>query len=156
MERVSPLLGSNSRVSCSMWPPSSRISIWRRASCSIAWPMKRIELTFLISQRVPSGAPVSLFHVAVAGAEIAHDGAQLRDIGLGVLGRAQIRFRHDLHERDAGAIEVDEGHAGMPVVQRFSGVLFEMQPLDPDGHGFAVGQIDDDLALAHERRLVLA
>ena len=24
---------------------------------SIAWPMKRIELTFLISQRVPSGSP---------------------------------------------------------------------------------------------------
>ena len=33
------------------------ISIWRRASCSIASPMKRIEFTFLISQRVPSGAP---------------------------------------------------------------------------------------------------
>ena len=29
-----------------------RSSIWRRASCSTAWPMKRIELTFLISQRV--------------------------------------------------------------------------------------------------------
>jgi hypothetical protein len=52
IERVSPLSGSNSRVSCSIVPPSSMISIWRRASCSTAWPMKRIELTFLISQRV--------------------------------------------------------------------------------------------------------
>ena len=110
----------------------------------------------LAHRHVHVGAQVSLFHVAVAGAEIAHDSAQLGDIGLGVLGRAQIRFRHDLHERDAGAVEVDEGHAGMPVVQRFSGVLFEMQPLDPDGHGLAVGQIDDDLALAHEWRFVLA
>jgi hypothetical protein len=50
-------LASNSRVSCLIDPPSSRISIWRRASCSMAWPMKRIELTFLISQRVPSCAP---------------------------------------------------------------------------------------------------
>ena len=33
------------------------MSIWRRASFSIAWPMKRIELTFLISQRVPSLPP---------------------------------------------------------------------------------------------------
>ena len=33
------------------------MSIWRRASYSIAWPTKRIELTFLISQRVPSGSP---------------------------------------------------------------------------------------------------
>lgn len=50
-------LASNSRVSWTIDPPSSRISIWRRASCSIAWPMKRIEFTFLTSQRVPSGAP---------------------------------------------------------------------------------------------------
>ncbi len=48
---------SNRRVSWSIVPPSSMISIWRRASYSIAWPMKRIELTFLISQRVPSGSP---------------------------------------------------------------------------------------------------
>ena len=31
--------------------------IWRRASTSTAWPMKRIEFTFLISQRVPSSPP---------------------------------------------------------------------------------------------------
>ena len=70
------------------------ISIWRRASCSIAWPMKRIELTFLISQRVPSGSPglahrhvdvgaqAALLHVAVAGAEIAQDRAQLGEVRL--------------------------------------------------------------------------
>ena len=33
------------------------ISIWRRASISIACMTKRTELTFLISQRVPNGAP---------------------------------------------------------------------------------------------------
>ena len=55
--------------------------------------MKRIELTFLISQRVPSalagaahrdvdvGAQVALLHVAVAGAEIAQDRAELGHIG---------------------------------------------------------------------------
>ena len=32
IERVSPLPGSNSRVSCTMAPPSSITSIWRRAS----------------------------------------------------------------------------------------------------------------------------
>ena len=45
---------------------------------------------------------------------------------------------------------------GMLVVQRLAGVLLEMQPLDADGDGLAVGQIDDDLALADDRRLVLA
>src|SRR5262249_2049152 len=112
--------------------------------------------TRLAYRHVHVGAQVALLHVAVAGAEIAHDGTQLRDVGLGLLGGAQIRLRHDLHERHARAVEVDEGRSGMPVVQRFSGVLFKMQPLDPDLHGLAVGQIDDDLALAHERRFVLA
>jgi hypothetical protein len=46
IERVSPLPGSNSRVSWSIVPPSSMSAIWRRASTSTAWPMKRIELTF--------------------------------------------------------------------------------------------------------------
>ena len=44
----------------------------------------------------------------------------------------------------------------MLVVQRLAGVLLEVQPLDADRHGLAVGQVDDDLALADDRRLVLA
>ena len=139
--------GSNSRVSCSIAPPSSRISIWRRASYSIACPTKRIEFTFLISQRVPSGSPGlahrdvdvgaqgALLHVAVAGAEIAQDGAQLGEIGLGLLGGAHVRLRHDLHQRDAGAVEIDERHGRMLVVQRLAGVLLQMQPLDADPDG---------------------
>ena len=39
----------------------------------------------------------------------------------------------------------------MPVVQRLAGVLLQMQPLDADRDALAVGQIDDDLALAHDR-----
>ena len=80
----------------------------------------------------------------------------LREEGLGLLGRAQIRLGHDLHQRDAGPIEVDERHRGMLVVQRLAGVLLEMQPLDADPDGVAVRQVDDDLALADDRRLVLA
>ena len=57
MERVSNFVVSHSRVSWSILPPSSRISIWRRASYSMAAMTKRIELTFLISQRVPNGSP---------------------------------------------------------------------------------------------------
>ncbi len=44
----------------------------------------------------------------------------------------------------------------MLLVQRFSGILLEMQPLDADPHRLAVGQIDRDLALADDRLLVLA
>ncbi len=44
----------------------------------------------------------------------------------------------------------------MLVVQRLAGVLLEMQPLDADGDGLAVVEIDDHLALADDRLLVLA
>ena len=44
----------------------------------------------------------------------------------------------------------------MLVVQRLAGVLLQMQPLDADREALAVRQIDHDLALAHDRRLVLA
>ncbi|MNP72351.1 hypothetical protein D3C76_1688870 [compost metagenome] len=54
MERVSSLFGSYRRVSCTTLPPSSIRSIWRWISLLIARSMKRNELTFLISQRVPN------------------------------------------------------------------------------------------------------
>ena len=150
------------------------MSIWRRASASMAWPMKRIELTFLISQRVPSfppglphrdvdvGAQVALLHVAVAGAEVAQDGSELGDVGLGLPGRAQVRLGDDLHQRHAGAVEVDVGVLGMLIVQRLAGVLLQMQPLDADlqplaacpGPRSGVG-VDLHHALADDRPLVL-
>ena len=45
---------------------------------------------------------------------------------------------------------------GILVVQRLAGILLQMQPLDADGGGLAALQLDDDFALAHDRRLVLA
>ena len=44
----------------------------------------------------------------------------------------------------------------MLVVQELAGVLLEMDALDADLDGLAVGHVDRDLALAHDRRLVLA
>ena len=44
----------------------------------------------------------------------------------------------------------------MLVVQALARVLLEMQPLDADRDALAAQQIDDDLALADDRILVLA
>ena len=103
---------------------------------------------------VDVGPQRALFHVAVAGAEIAHDLAQLRDIGLGLVSRAHVGLRHDLHQGAAGAVEVDEAHAGVLVVERLAGVLLEVQALDADLDGAAV-DVDVHRALAHHRLLVL-
>jgi hypothetical protein len=43
----------------------------------------------------------------------------------------------------------------VPIVHRLAGILFEVQAFDTDRDGL-VRHIDDDLALAHDRRLVLA
>jgi hypothetical protein len=62
---------------------------------------------------------------------IAQDGAELGDVGLGLLGRAQVGLGDDLHQRTPRAIEIDQD-IGMLVVMRFAGVLLQVQPLDAD------------------------
>ena len=87
---------------------------------------------------------------------------QLGDVGLGLPGRAQVRLGDDLHQRHAGAVEVDVGVLGMLIVQRLAGVLLQMQPLDADlqplaacpGPRSGVG-VDLHHALADDRPLVL-
>ena len=93
----------------------------------------RAELVAGLAHRdVDVGAQVALLHVAVAGAEVAQDGAQLVDVGLRLLGRAHVGPRHDLHQRHARAVEVDVGVVGVLVVDRLAGVLLQMQALDAD------------------------
>ena len=48
------------------------------------------------------------------------------------------RLGDDLHQRDAGAVEIDIGVVGMLVVQAFARVLLQMQPFDADARGLAV------------------
>ena len=50
----------------------------------------------------------AFLHVAVAHSDVAQDRAQLVDIGLGLVGGANVRLGDDLDKRDAGAIEIDE------------------------------------------------
>ena len=94
-------------------------------------------------------------HVAVAGAEIAHDRAQLGQVRRRLVGGTHVGLADDFHERHSGAIEVDIGLAGMLVVQALAGVLLQMQTLDTHRAYPAVRHIDLDHALAHDRVLEL-
>ena len=78
----------------------------------------------------------------------------LRHVGLRLLGRAHVGLGHDLHQRHAGAVEIDVGVFGMLVVDRLAGVLLQVQALDADLERLAVGA-HLDLALADDRALVL-
>jgi len=115
----------------------------------------RAKLAARLSHRnVDIGAQVALFHVAVAGAQIAQDGPEFGDVGLRLLGRAHVGLGHDFHQGNARAIEIDVGIVGMLVVQRFAGVLLKMEALDADAHALAV-DVDLDFALADHRLFVL-
>jgi hypothetical protein len=54
---VRPAPSSQWRVSWRTFSPASIMSIWRRASYSMARPRDRSEFRFLISQRMPNGSP---------------------------------------------------------------------------------------------------
>src|SRR5947209_44752 len=105
---------------------------------------------------VEVGAQRAFLHVAVAGAEVTQDRAQLRHIGARLLRRAHVRLRDDLHQRHAGTVEIDQRHARMLVVQRLAGILLEVQPFDADLDAVAIIEVDRELGLAHDWLLVLA
>jgi hypothetical protein len=110
----------------------------------------------LADRDVDVGAQVAVLHVAVAGAEVEHDEPQLGDVGGGFLGAADVGAGDDLHQRDAGAVEVDEGHGGVHVVDGFARVLFQVDAFDADHARRAVAHLDQHFALAHDGVVELA
>ena len=87
----------------------------------------------MLAHRTLTSARMRAFlHVAVAGAEIAQDRAQLAQIGAGFLGRADIGLADDLHQRHAATVEIDVGLRRILIVQRLAGILLQMQPRDAD------------------------
>src|SRR6185437_9350652 len=110
--------------------------------------------------RAPHGdvavtAEAAFLHVAVACAEIAQDRAQLAEIGARFLGAAKIGLRDDLHQRDAGPVEIDICPRRMLIVQTFAGILLEMEPGNTDLARGAVGHVERDPSLAHDGTRVL-
>ena len=80
----------------------------------------------------------ALLELAVGGADGHEDGAQLLDVGAGVVGRAQVGLRDDLEQRDAGPVVVHEGVLGAvdaaaaALVGGLAGVLLQVGPGDAD------------------------
>ena len=88
----------------------------------------------------------ALLHLGVRGAGGQEDGAELVDVGLGLLRVANVGATHDLDQGDAGAVVVDErvvgpvdaaAATGMGVL---AGVLLDVGPLDADAR--AVGEVE--------------
>ena len=101
----------------------------------------------------PHGAFV---HIAIATADIAQQLAQAGHIGAGFGWRANIGPRHDLHQRAPAAVEINIGHRRMQIMDRFAGVLLQMNALDTDALLSAIVQFDVQMAFAHDRVIELA
>ena len=167
---VRPATSSQCRVSCRTDSPDASRSAWRWASYSMARPSERSELRFLISQRVPRSSvpsrrtdtlastrsePSSIFPSLTPVAT--RIDAQLGDVPPRLLGAAHVGPRHDLQQRDAGAVVVDERVLGAvdatvaADVGGLAGVLLQVRPLDADD--VPVGQLE--VAVGHDRLVVL-
>ena len=110
----------------------------------------------LMNGHVNVRAQAALIHIAVARAQIAHNGTDFGDIGAGLVRRADVRLRHDFHQRNAGAVQIHIALGGTLVVQAFASVLLQMQPLNADNDLLGGRHIDDHFALPHNRAFILA
>ena len=108
---------------------------------------------------VDVGAHRALLHIAVARADIAQNRSQLPQISACFGWRTHVGPRHDLHQRDARAVEVDVAHRRVLVVHQLARVLLDMDALDADVLGAALVLVVEqhlDLALADQRVVELA
>ena len=113
------------------------------------------RLIFLILPRranrhVHIGPQVAVLHIAIAGAQIPQDLAQLDDIGRRLFGATNVGAADDLHQRHAGPVEIDEGHRRIHVVDRLASVLFQVNPLNAHQTGHTGTHFDQHFTLAHD------
>ncbi len=101
----------------------------------------------------------ALLHLGVGRADGDEDRAELADVGLGLVGRPDVGTAHDLDERDAGTVEVDQREvaavdatAAPTDVGRLARVLLQVRAFDADAD--AAGQVEP--AVDADRLVVLA
>ena len=77
----------------------------------------------------------TFLHIAVADFQVTHQGMDFFHVGDGFLGRTHIRFGDDFQQWRAGAVQIDTGLAVEILVQRFSGVFFQVSTGNTDALG---------------------
>ena len=80
-------------------------------------------------------AEAAFLHVAVADLEVLQDRAQRAQVGAGLGRAAQVGLAHDLEQRHAGAVEVDQAAAAVRVVDVLAGVLLHVDAGQADAPG---------------------
>src|SRR5690606_37631833 len=85
-------------------------------------------------------AEVPVLHVRFADADVAQDLAEADQVVASFGGRSHVRLAHNLHERRARAVDVDQAVAfagnGVGAVEEAGGVLFHVDAGDADAAAF--------------------
>ena len=106
-------------------------------------------------RHVGVAAQRALFHVAVAHTQVLHQLLDFGQVGVGFVGGAQVRLRHDFDERHAGPVQVHERFRFAGQVHTLARVLLQVDAGDADALRRAVGQPDVDVAAGADGRFVL-
>ena len=74
------------------------------------------------------------FHAALGAAHVADLGPQVPDELHGLVGRADVGFRHDLHKGRPGPVEIDQAHGGpaLELVDQLGHVLLHVDVADAE------------------------
>ena len=96
----------------------------------------------------------ALFHVAAVDAQVAQDGSQLGQEGIGGVGAVDVGLGDDLQQGHAGAVQVYQRE--VTLMDRAPGVFFQMGAADADALLRPVGQVDVQIAVLAEGQLKLA
>ena len=117
-----------------------------------------VRLAGTVQADVGVDAQAPFLHLAVGRVGGHQDRPQLGHVGPGLLRTAEVWAAHDLDQRNAGAVVVDEGEVGAvdaaadPNVGRLARVLLEVRTFDADPR--AVGELQPPVDV--ERKVVLA
>jgi hypothetical protein len=101
----------------------------------------------------------AFLHVTIARADIAQDAPQLAQIGARFRWGCHIRPADNLHQRHAGAIEIDIRARRVLIMHQLAGILLNMDALDANGLGrWNAGlfiRLDSEQTFAHKRMIKL-
>lgn len=114
------------------------------------------SLTKSANRHVAVATQRTFGHVAVANAQVAHEGVHGFYVGHGFFGAAHVRLGDDFQQWRARTVQVDAGGAAEIFVQAFACVFFQMCAGNADAFDRAVFKGDVQVALADNRQLHLA
>ena len=95
-------------------------------------------------------------HIAITGAQILHDLAQLGDIGGSFFGATDVGTADDFHQSHTGAVEIHKGVIRIHVMHRFARVLLKVNALNAHHTRCTVTHFNEDFTFTDNRMVQLA